>query len=219
MEATRMDALLHTLKSVASRRGLIAGLTGGVLSLPRVGREDADASKGKRKKRRKNKSKRNKAKTRHDATCPGTGESSVRHAAGDRRLAQTFTAIRSGPLVKATLLITDLRNPAGDFVLRLSPVDDSGFPTNELLAESTTALGTSSDEDVELEFAFADPFAVEAGVDYALVLARPVGDAFRWRGDLGNPCSGTVSFSLDQTGPFQSFNDDFDFIFATFVKS
>jgi hypothetical protein len=143
----------------------------------------------------------------------------VRHPAGEVRLAQTFTAIRSGALVKVTLPLTNELDTAGDVELRLSPVDSSGLPTNEVLAKTSSTLDTASDEIAELEFSFADPISVQAGVDYALVLSRPAGDEFVWHGDEEGPCSGIVAFSLDQTAPFQGFGVDVNLGLTTFVRS
>jgi hypothetical protein len=209
--------------SLTSRRGALAHLGGGLLGAQALllGNVDAEARKHRQQRKRKNRrqNKRNNAKTRLDATCAGSGATGVRHPAGEVRVAQTFTTRRSGPLVKATLPITNISGGAGEFVLRLSPVDSSGLPTNEVLAEATAAGDHPLDAEVELEFAFADPFSVKAGNDYALVLTRRSADSFVWRADEGNPCAGAISFSPDQTAPFQDFNEDVDFVFATFVRS
>jgi hypothetical protein len=132
-------------------------------------------------------------------------------------MAQTFTAKASGPLVKAQLLIAKDPDTAGDFVVRLQPVDDTGAPVEEVLAETTVA-NAATPEDGFVDFAFAPPFSVVAGVEYALVLTRPGGDQFFWSTE-GSPCGGRSFFAFGQTGPFEPNAVDSHLAFTTFVKS
>ncbi len=236
MDSRTFVAFRRTLAAAASRRGVLAGLTGGLLAtgLVSLPNDDADAKrkgKGRNKRnknknngnnRNKNKNKNKKAKTRLVAYCSGAGEEEAALTAGEVRVAQTFTAIRSGELVKATIPVTSEADTETNFVLQVSPLDGEGFPTDEVLAESTTRIDAPpdvTDLNFELEFDFANPSSVEAGVDYALVLSRPTGFEFVWRAELGNPCGGGIFVSRDPEEPFEVFSEDADLLFETFVRS
>lgn len=213
--------------SLTSRRGTLSLLGGGLLGTWAGGLDDQDAAarkthrNRKRKARRQNRKKRNDSRIRLDATCPGASALTRRAFVGDERLAQTFTAINGGPLVKVTLPIGKdfTGDEGGDFVLRLSPLDGSGLPTNDVLAEAIVPSDAVSDVSDDIEFLFADPFSLEAGNDYALVLTRPGGDGFIWRQHQDNRCGGTAFDSEGQTEPFVARAAIFDQIFATFVRS
>lgn len=221
MDTIHVDTMLHSLKSALSRRGVLAGLTGGLLATGFVIRDEDDAEakkKGKRRKRGKNKKDKNKPKIRVDATCPTSGGSGSSND-GNVRFAQTFTALASGPLVKAELLVEKEAGSTGDFILRLSVVDGSGFPTNDVLAVSVAADASVPDGVSTVTFSFASPATVVAGTEYALVLTRPGGDFIGAFGQTGNPCAGQRFFSPDQKQPFQLDSSGFDLGFTTFVRS
>jgi hypothetical protein len=232
MDSRTFVAFRRSLVEAASRRGVLVGLTGGVLATGIVSlADDAEARrKGKRRNKRnnnknknngknKNNNKNKKAKIRLDATCPGAGEKGATHPAGEVRIAQTFTATRSGTLVKATIPVTSEADTETNFVLQVSPLDGEGAPTDEVLAEATVRIGRAPAAIDVLEFDFADPASVEVGVDYALVMSRPTGFEFVWRAELGNPCDGRVFVSADSEDPFEIFSEDADLLFETFVKS
>jgi hypothetical protein len=147
---------------------------------------------------------------------PHANERFLADVAGNARLAQTFTALGSGPLVRADLLIVRQLGEDGDYVLRLSPLDGAGVPTNTVaetaVADATVPLGASI-----VSFFFATPFSVVAGTEYAVVLTRPEGIRFEWRFNSGDACPGTSFVSLDQTGQFSALTGDF--IFTTFVSA
>jgi hypothetical protein len=151
-----------------------------------------------------------------DATCSqiSNGQSG---ADGNARLAHTFTALGSGPLVRADLLLVKRAGSNGDYVLRLSAVDGSDVPTNTVLAETSVANANVPVGESTVSFVFAAPFTIASGTSYALVLTRPGGDSFAWRFKNENPCAGQSFISLSQSGQFTTDNDDF--IFATFISS
>jgi hypothetical protein len=60
----------------------------------------------------------------------------------------------------------------GDYVLRLSPLDGSGVPTNTVLVETAAADATVPLGESMVSFSFAAPFFVAAGTQYALVLTQ-----------------------------------------------
>ena len=151
-----------------------------------------------------------------DAAC-GQISDGTAPAAGDDRLAHTFTALGSGPLVRADLLLAKGAGSNGDYLLRLSPVDGSGVPTNTVLAETSVANANVLIGESTVSFSFAAPFTIVSGTQYALILTRPGGDSIAWRFKGGNPCEGRSFVSQSQTDKFVPDSDDF--IFATFVSS
>jgi hypothetical protein len=222
METTPLVALLRRLSSSTSRRDVFASLSSGLFATGVVNFADDAAArkKGKRRKRGKSKKDKNKdkPKIRVDATCPTSGLSGSGNV-GDVRFAQTFAALASGPLVKAELLVEKEAGSTGDFILRLSAVDGSGFPTNDVLAVAVAADASVPDGVSTVTFTFANPASVVAGTEYALVLTRPGGDFIGAFGGLGNPCAGQRFFSPDQKHPFQLDSSGFDLEFTTFVRS
>ncbi len=179
---------------------------------------EAEAKKhGKRKKNRNDK----KAKTRADASCPGPSGDGVglSIAFADVRLAQTFTAFRSGRLLQTALQIDKSEGSFGDYVLQLGAVDTFGVPTNEVLAATTVANGSVPVGETLVPFTFAQPAAVVAGKQYALVLTRPGSDRLFWRGHFGDSCGGRSFNSGNLTVPFKGASIDLDLIFTTFVRS
>jgi hypothetical protein len=131
------------------------------------------------------------------------------------RQAQTFTALSSGALVRTELTLAKDQDALDDWVLRLSPVDDAGVPTNDVLAETSVPDASLPIGRSTVTFAFVNPPSVVAGTTYALVLTR--GELFNWTGRFGNPCLGVGFSSSDQTGSFTEAS--VDFVFATFVSS
>jgi hypothetical protein len=236
MNATHIDAMRRALISAASRRGLLAALGGGLVTAGPFGLsgEDADAKRAsKRRRKRKHQAKRNKRKnrnqqpppaaapvTRVDATCGVGNLGTLPLPQENVRLAQTFTALASGPLVRVDLRIGKPNGAGGDFVLRLSPVQQSGEilpPTNDVLAETSIAEASLPVGELTASFLFANPFPVVAGTTYALVLSRPGGGRFAWVRGVDDLCPGGAFTSPDQTG---SFLDTFgDFFFTSFVTS
>jgi len=198
---------------------MLAGLTGGLLAAVSraFGGEDAAARKnGNQKKKRKNK----KAKVRADAICPGPNDDGgISIVFADGRAAQTFTALRSGPLVGAELLIGKLNGTFGDYILQLGRVDSFGVPTNEVLASTSVANGNVPGGESMVGFSFAKPFSVVAGAQYALILARPGAIELLWRGHFGDTCAGRAFASDNLTAPFDGVSIALDLIFTTFVRS
>jgi hypothetical protein len=209
----------------ASRRGMLGAVTAALLAagpLTHLASEGDARQRGKRRKhkRRKNRKRRNQQPTsRVDATCAVPDDISFKNESGTARFAQTFTAIADGSLVKAELDLGKDPGSEGDYFLRLSPVDGAGVPGNEVLAEAVVANADVPASFVTVPFTFADPFPVEAGTAYALVLARP-GGQMQWDGNSGNPCAGQAFISLDETAPFAEVSiDDSDFIITIVVQS
>jgi hypothetical protein len=215
MRIDQLTGLLRFVPSRFSRRALLAGLAGGMLTADLVGTE----AKKRKSKNNKKKRKRPTLQTKVDATCPGPGTNSLGDSNGNIRLAQTFTARATGELVQVELDIEKGAGTVGDFVLRLAPVADDGFPTNTTLEEATVNNFTVPEGDTTITFVFDEPERVEAGMSYALVLTRPNGGEFHWNTRSDNGCEGEAFGSVDQTSPFIIPFDGSDFIFTNFVRS
>jgi hypothetical protein len=224
MNPTHAAALLRSMPGLASRRGIIAGLASGLVATGIVvaNVDEAEArKKRKRNRKRKNKKDRkgnNPPTTRADATCSGPPDFGLSNPEGNIRFAQTFTALATGPLVSAELQLNKREGSTGDYILRLSPVDGAGIPTDEVLAETSVANADVPAGGPIVTFTFADPFSVKAGADYALVMTRTEGDV-GWFALGNNSCSGRAFQSNSQAGPFFESSDSDDFIFTTFVTS
>jgi hypothetical protein len=206
----------------------LRGLAGAGFTLSALRLADtAGARRGKKhKKRGKGKKKRKRipspapdVKSRLDATCLVLGGSGQVASDGNQRVAQSFTALATGPLVTAQLAIGKFAESAGDFVLRLTPLAGDGIPTNGVLAEATVTNAHVPVGESAVTFGFAAPAPVAAGTQYALVLTRPGGSSFAWLGRQGGSgCLGRAFTSSSQADPFAPI-DNLDLHFMTFVIS
>jgi hypothetical protein len=233
VDATRIDALVRSLSAPSSRRGLLRGASATALALAAT-RLPADTEAKKKKKGKKKKNRKQDSTnqppisppstpatapyTKTDAVCPGPSNDAFGIVDLNARLAQTFTAIASGPLVSAELRLTEPAGSTGDYVLRLSPIDAAGIPTNTVLAETQVADGNVPNGQSTVTFDFANPASVEAGVSYALVVTRPGSNQLVWVGQTGNACTGTAFMSPSQDAAFIAVGN-IDFTFTTYVTS
>jgi hypothetical protein len=236
MDAKHFDHVTRLLRVLPSRRNVLIGLVAAGLGLSALGFPVGVAARKKGKKRKRKKRKRQPAlppplspsppssppalQTRADATCAGMAADSM-GGETHQRIAQTFTAGASGPLVGAQLLIGG-NSGTGSFVLRLAPLDGSDVPTNAVLAETAVASSSVPDGKSIITFTFAHPFPVVAGTRYALVLTRPEGGLFFWGGDNDLGCAGQCFLDPDQPEqmlPFEACVFPTDLIFTTFVRS
>jgi hypothetical protein len=215
-----IDAILRRSRFTAMRRrGVLAALSGGLLARLPLQFPEVDAKgKGKRKKRKKAKKRKQRGPaTRSDATCPGPRDDAF-IVNGGTRLAQTLTATASGTVVKAGLDIDKSAGSTGDYLLSLSPLDNSGEPSNDVLAVTLVANAAVADGESTVDFAFTDPVSVKAGDQLALVLTRLDGGSLTWVSRAGDVCAGRAFFSGGGSTSFE-FLPDVDFIFTTFVRS
>lgn len=217
MHTDHFATLLRSLSPESSRRTLLAGLAAGALAIT----PDGMTARKRRKQRKKRKNRggpRDVPETLDDAQCLQPNNGVAVESEPDGRIAQTFTAIRSGELLRADLLLTVPTDSPDDFVLHLAPLDAFGFPTNQVLAATSLAAVPSPVGDATVQtFTFQQPAKVVSGTTYALVLSRPeVG--VRWEGHFGNACPGRAFKSIDRTAPFTKVGFSADLIFATFVR-
>jgi hypothetical protein len=147
-----------------------------------------------------------------DANCPGPPGGTFIANIASTRVAQTFTALNTGKLVRARVLI--FGGGTADHVLSIHTVDAAGVPADSVLATTTVPSPPEGQHTIEGEF-FAAPADVVAGQQYALVLSRPGGGGMNVRVRFDNPCPGAV-YSRTGSGPFSE-HFGVDMVFAVFV--
>jgi hypothetical protein len=222
MDRSHRSALRRALSAAASRRGVIAALTAVLLVAGPLARLDGSTAARKRRKSRRRKQKRRrkdrKPRIRQDATCAAPSPGGFFANDGSERFAQAFRAEASGPLVSVELVLLKIPGTIGDWLLRLAPVDDAGFPTNDVLAETAVADDLVPDFESTATFIFAEPATLRAGATYALVATRPDASNMGLGAQFDAACDLQGFTSLDQTSPFLA-RPELDFIFTTFVRS
>ena len=139
----------------------------------------------------------------------------------DQRAAQTFTAVNGGRLTSAQVLVAkDALDGPGDYVLKIAAVNDSGVPTDEVLASDTIPAATLPN-DFQTITANFDPESaatVVAGHEYALIVQRGNNDTLLnlpYRND--DPCPGGSLYWSNGGGPFWQSEGNRDLVFATHV--
>jgi hypothetical protein len=220
METEPLVSLKKRLSSAASRRGLLAGLAGGLLTTGIIGPGRNDVDAGKRAKRRRKRRKNEKARERVAARCdvPST-QFPTNVGFESTRLAQTFVPGKTGPLVRADLRISKFAESAGDFTLQLSPVGDDGKPTNDVLAETSVPADLVSVDESVISFVFDQPAIVKARTPFALILSSANGGQFVWGADATGSCDGEAFQSPDATAAFDGILDNLDLNFTAIVKA
>jgi hypothetical protein len=151
-----------------------------------------------------------------DANCPGptnAGSSGVQ--------AQTFTAVRTGTLVRGQLFVA--KQPGPDFQMHILAAGPSG-PTGGSLG--TTTIPDSSIANIPMpspvspsapaDGTFNPGVSVTAGQQYAIVITRP-GGSYVSKDRSGDPCPGN-EFSGTVGGSWSLENPNYDFPFQTFVN-
>lgn len=92
-----------------------------------------------------------------------------------RAAAQTFTAVNGGKLTSARVLVLkDASEGTGDYVLKIAPVNASGVPTAEVLAQAPIPGSSVPDgrQTITANFDPASAPTAAAGQKYALVVQR-----------------------------------------------
>jgi hypothetical protein len=144
--------------------------------------------------------------------------------------AQTFTAIRTGELTSAQVLIQDssFASQVGDVVIQIRAVDASGFPTNTVLASAVVPASTlvpvpgPSFLSVTANFGLEGAASVVAGQRYALyVTTSGTPDSYWIVVNPNDPCEGTMYQETDQgfvkSAPSSPGLPLGDLVFATYV--
>jgi hypothetical protein len=147
--------------------------------------------------------------------------------------AQTFTAINSGALTSAQIqmykVLYEPCETVGDIRFQIATVDQSGLPTNNILAETTLPASAVVTEDSPgvgdlVTVQFSNPAQVEAGNKYALIysLESPSGTCPEYWLPVQDdvyPGGATASYSEDFHYPpgWGGFSTDSDHVFAIYV--
>ena len=139
--------------------------------------------------------------------------------------AQTFTATTSGALTSAQIQMYKECDAASDLRMQIATVDESGLPTNNILAETTLPASAFDTEPYPslgdlVTVTFSDPAQVEAGQKYAFIfsLESPTGDC-----DVhyDQPLKGDVyaggSYAFFRVDEQWGLDPELDHIFAIYV--
>jgi hypothetical protein len=141
---------------------------------------------------------------------------------GESRIAQTFTAQRSGALTAAQVEIQKFDATAkGDYILQIGLVNSSsGVPDQQdnVLASAIIPDSKVPTGDSTITGRFRNPATVVSGTQYALILIRPSSSNLTWDANSTDACIGKAFHSPTQVSPFLE-STDFDLIFATFVSA
>lgn len=147
-----------------------------------------------------------------DAKCDVTPDSAM----GDVRVAQTFTALHTGHLVRFEALSARLSS-SSTWTVQINTVDATGKPANTTLAQTAiTVPGSPPSDPAPVGGSFASPVFVNAGTAYALVVIS--GGTNYPMASMAGTCPGQVfgDSSLNGSWPFS--RPTFDLDFATFVE-
>jgi hypothetical protein len=242
VDTPHLAALVRSLREASSRRGLLGGLAATALAPAALCLPGEAEAKKKRKNRKKKRKKQNVAVPAPvatappptvppappppdpvetaDAACPAAARTATH--SGSRRFAQTFRALRSGQLIRASFVLTFNGEDAA-FDLEIREVDAAGAPSSGVLASihiSGVPRTGLDDPPLTVGGVFGSSAAtVVAGQRYALVVTEASGQKFSVQTNSStNECAeGNLFFDLFATGNFTSIADA-DLVFATFVK-
>ncbi len=151
-----------------------------------------------------------------DASCAANLGASIVQPDGDRKVAQTFTALHTGGLDTAsTAVTTPVGATPGDWRLEIAAT--SGGAPAGVLASTTVPNTLAANTQGTITGTFANPPAVTAGGEFALLISRPGSNGYHVAEQGGDPCPGQGYFQNSPGGPFLI--DNFvDFRFATTVR-
>ncbi len=151
-----------------------------------------------------------------DAACAANLGASIVQPDGDLKVAQTFTALHTGGLDTAsTAVTTPVGATPGDWRLEIAATI-GGAPAG-VLASTTVPNTLAPNTQGTITGTFANPPAVTAGGEFALLISRPGSNGYHVAEQGGDPCPGQGYYQNAPSGPFLI--DNFvDFRFATTVR-
>jgi hypothetical protein len=221
--STSSSATWQHAVQVPSRRRLVRLLAGGALTgLAPIALSELAVAGKKRKKHQRRKKRKNgqqpDPQVRADATCPGPQMNGSLLPDG-RVIAQSFTAVQSGLLVRADLEIQNIDNAPvpGTLFLRLAPLVDA-FPGAGVLASAQVPASSVAQGIHVVSFAFAAPAPVQAGTSYALILSHDRSGGIAWSNRSGAACDGRSFVAFGGGAPFEP-RENLDHLFTTFVEA
>jgi hypothetical protein len=210
------------IAAYTSRRGLLAAASGGLLAagpLAPAGESEAKKKRHRPRRGQKNRKTNDNTTVQVDAICPGPTDNSGFALNEGALFAQTFTALSSGRLALAELLIEPVASGSAALTLQLREVDAAGGPSDTVLAEASLDISGVPAGLSTVFFSFADRAAVSANRDYALVLSKTGSRTVSWKAHRGDTCGGRFFRSEPNTEPFEVPIDEIDAIFTTIVSS
>jgi hypothetical protein len=150
-----------------------------------------------------------------DASCAANLGATIEQPNGNQKVAQTFTALHTGVLDTATTAVTPRGGAVGDWTLEIAAT--SGGAPSSVLASATVPNTLATNTQGFITGTFANPAAVTAGGEFALLISRPGSNGFGVALQGGDPCPGQGYYQNSAGGPFLI--DNFvDFRFATTVR-
>jgi hypothetical protein len=155
-----------------------------------------------------------------DAGCPGPMNGTPLTPLGNFREAQTFTASRTGGLVRVTIAITNLGGSA-NFLVQILPTDANGVPTNAGIAATTIPANSVTQGPTTLNASFSPAAPVTAGQTYAVAVSRPganpVVPLYQIQTRTAATCPGSSFVSSDASAGWSPQPANADIIFQTYV--
>lgn len=151
-----------------------------------------------------------------DANCPGPLNDGTDLEA-NQRLAQTFTAVHTGTVVRAEVALNKIAS-GGPFTMQILDTDSNGIPVNGVLGSATVPDSSVPDGNTTLAGTFTTPATVTAGHLYALVITRP--NTWHLTDSHTDACAGEEIFSPDLTSPFEPPMppNPYDYVYSVFVN-
>jgi hypothetical protein len=151
-----------------------------------------------------------------DATCTVSPGVLIIQNDGEKKVAQTFTAIHSGGLDTAQMMVGNpIASTPGDW--RLEVATTSGGLPGAVVASTTVANTLAPGAEDAIAGTFPSPATVTAGTLYALLVSRPGSSGYEVSEQGGDPCPGQGYYQNMVAGPFVEF-PSVDFGFATTVQ-
>ncbi len=149
-----------------------------------------------------------------------TGDDSYSSAAGDDRIAQTFTPAIAHTIISVKLKLYRVNNP-GTITISIKATDINGHPTGANLVSGTTNGDTLTTDSAGewREITLGAGYALSVGVKYAIVLtpSQLLPNEILWREDdsLATYAGGNLEYSLDAGASWAAVGD-YDFMFEEY---
>jgi hypothetical protein len=164
--------------------------------------------------------KKKRAKPRADARCLGPATNAAFSATSNYRFGQTFTARRTGKLVRAQVMVNTNEGEDADWLVQIVEADLEGRPSDQVLAEARIPNASLADGAVTLTATFPTPASVVVNREYALVLSWTGAGVFSFPTHTDNPCGGRLYVrDLNGAGPYTTTATPRDLVYTTFVKA
>jgi len=137
-------------------------------------------------------------------------------------LAFTFSPEVTGKLSQVDIVISHpIEGPAGDYLVRLLPTDDTGTPTfNRILAKKTVPYGALTNTGfvtLTAKFKKRKTAKIVAGTMYAILVSRNKDASTTLVGRPSNPCPDARLFSLIAASRTFVENSGSDAVFEVFA--